>query len=274
MKFFATTKNGDFHISNSLWNPLPTFPVFGGQIISQALKSAYDSVNQKVQIHSLHCYFISPGMLDHPINYTLKKFRDGNVANRNVQALQNEKIISNINVSFVNESEKGIEYEKKIEVENVEFMSLNDYIKIYIKNEKICENVLKHIEYLTDCVDIFMGCDSKNRRYIKFLLKERLDEKSDLACFIAFMSDFFLIEPALLVLNENLFSGSIEKFASLDHSLYFHRELNTENIEFLYITECLNISGSRVFCMGQLIDKTGKIIASAYQEGLVKMKNQ
>ena len=64
--------------------------VFGGQVVSQALHAAYQTVPSDRFCHSLHSYFILPGDLEQPIQYDVANLRDGgSFSTRVVTAKQN-----------------------------------------------------------------------------------------------------------------------------------------------------------------------------------------
>lgn len=48
--------------SKQLWLPIGARGVFGGQVIGLALNAAMKTVDESFQVHSLHCYFLLPGM--------------------------------------------------------------------------------------------------------------------------------------------------------------------------------------------------------------------
>ena len=51
-----------FHRSRHLWQPEGGRAVFGGQVVGQALAAASFSVPDHHHTHSLHCYFLRPGL--------------------------------------------------------------------------------------------------------------------------------------------------------------------------------------------------------------------
>ncbi len=46
----------------NLWKPVGARAVFGGQIIGQAMAAAAKTKPSDVSVHSIHCYFLRPGM--------------------------------------------------------------------------------------------------------------------------------------------------------------------------------------------------------------------
>jgi acyl-CoA thioesterase-2 len=60
--------------------------------------------------------------------------------------------------------------------------------------------------------------------------------------------------------------------ASLDHALWFHRDLRVDDW-LLYAFDSPNASGARGFARGQLFNRDGDLVASAAQEGLVRLRS-
>ena len=51
--------------------------IFGGQVLSQSLHAAYQTVPEDRIAHSMHGYFILGGDINVPINYHVDNIRDG-----------------------------------------------------------------------------------------------------------------------------------------------------------------------------------------------------
>src|ERR1700750_3368795 len=51
--------------------------VFGGQVAAQALIAAVRTVDEGLDVHSLHAYFLRPGDTTIPIIYDSERIRDG-----------------------------------------------------------------------------------------------------------------------------------------------------------------------------------------------------
>ena len=45
----------------------PQFRLFGGQVVAQCLLAAYETVDDHLTAHSMHCYFLRAGNADLPI---------------------------------------------------------------------------------------------------------------------------------------------------------------------------------------------------------------
>ena len=91
--------------------------VFGGQVLSQSLHAAYQTVPSDRIAHSMHGYFILPGNLNIPVTYEVDNIRNGgSFTTRRVVAFQNNKAIFNMAASF-QKNEKG--YNHQVQMPNV-----------------------------------------------------------------------------------------------------------------------------------------------------------
>lgn len=96
------------------WHPPASRGVFGGAVIAQSLVAAQATIpppspsngNAAFLIHSMHCYFIMPGVSTIPILYHVERVREGrSFMTRTVQARQRGKCIFTTTCSFVREDE-------------------------------------------------------------------------------------------------------------------------------------------------------------------------
>ena len=53
--------------------------IFGEQVIAQAYVAANETVSDDMQIHSLHAYFLRPGVIKQPVLFSVDPVRDGKV---------------------------------------------------------------------------------------------------------------------------------------------------------------------------------------------------
>lgn len=85
--------------------------LFGGQVVAQALRAAASTVDIHRPVHSLHSYFIRPGIPDEPVRYEVERLRDGrSFSTRQVVARQSGGAILNLSASFhVREEEADVQ---------------------------------------------------------------------------------------------------------------------------------------------------------------------
>ena len=249
---------------NNLWAPLPSFPVFGGQIISHALYELMENYPKFTIPHSLNIYFLKPGLVNSKIDYNIEIVKEGKLITLfNIIGIQNNKKIFTMSVSFTN----SIEGSKEFQCDEI-FKLEKDYenLNSFINNEDYAVN--KNLSILTDKIEIQVGKAEKDNRCIKFTKRENCIDGKDYAAYISFISDFFLIESALIPLKIKMFDPALKLITSMDHKIFFH-DLSIEN-ELILRCKCIKIGQSRALCIGYIFTLNGKLIATVIQEGIVK----
>src|SRR5262245_56347211 len=74
--------------------------IFGGSTVAQALAAADLTVEGRTA-HSLHAYFLRPGIADAPVEFEVERVRDGGrFSSRRVVAIQNGAIILTAECSY------------------------------------------------------------------------------------------------------------------------------------------------------------------------------
>jgi acyl-CoA thioesterase-2 len=75
--------------------------LYGGQVAAQALRAAGATVAPERLPHSLHGYFLRPGLVDRPVIFHVDRDRDGgSFSARHVRAVQDGKVIFSMLASF------------------------------------------------------------------------------------------------------------------------------------------------------------------------------
>ena len=64
--------------------------IFGGQVLSQSLHAAYQTVPENRIAHSMHAYFILPGDLNEPVIYEVDNIRKTSDPIENIKSLLNK----------------------------------------------------------------------------------------------------------------------------------------------------------------------------------------
>jgi acyl-CoA thioesterase II len=282
IKVVETEKNK--YRSMDLWSPLPNFPVYGGQIVAQALLSAYKTFNIPVHVHSLHAYFHIPGDPKGKIDYVVDDLREGRtIKSKRVVGLQNGKTIFSMNASFsLRENDSNRYQHPKLERYEDIFVDFRDYVKeLFQKHSgdssefgKACYVMREHMKELEKCFIIKVGESRENKRQVWFKVRGDVKGNPDVSCIFSFLSDFFLIESALIPLGENIFSGNISLITSIDHTVYFHTSDEECSDEYFYLMECIRIFNSKALCIGHLMNSKNELIVTAVQEGIVRIRKQ
>ncbi len=252
--------------------------VFGGQVIGQALMAAQRTVEGDRFAHSLHAYFMLPGDPSVPILYQVDRLRDGSSFNtRRVLAIQHGKAIFALTASF-QVDEPGFEHQGDMpDVPMPEALMDEEQIKArYIVHAP--ENVRRYwagrraIEIRPVSIESYFSRSQPSQKqniWVRLtgpVPDDRLYQKAVLA----YLSDMTLLDVALNAHGTSVLDPSIQ-VASLDHAMWFHRPFKLDDW-LLYSQESPSASGARGFTRGSLFTRSGVLIASVAQEGLIRKK--
>jgi acyl-CoA thioesterase II len=251
--------------------------VFGGQVLGQALRAAYGTVESDRNAHSLHAYFLRRGDVSAPIVYFVDRSRDGHsFTSRRVTAIQHGEQIFHMAASFQT-AQPGIEHQTTMPdvpmPEALEDSSLVSQVRL----EALPEKTRQFFSFTRPFE--FRIVKPANRPHPKDSLPvqnfwiraiDRLPDDEVLhRCLLAYVSDFHLLNSATLP-HAQAFKGRKRVMASLDHAMWFHRPLRVDEW-FLCSNFSPSASGSRGFARGSVYARDGTLAASTAQEGLVRI---
>lgn len=249
--------------------------VFGGQVLGQALMAASRTVEDRLA-HSLHGYFLRPGDPTAPILYAVENLRDGgSFSTRRVMATQHDRPIFAMLASF-HIDEPGFDHQ--IEMPDVpspeELLENADEIQHLL--DAAPEAVrrywqrLRPIELLPVDLPFFFRRDRRaTGQAIWIRMKETPGDDPVLArAMLAYASDLTLLDTTLLAHGRAVFEPNLQ-VASLDHAMWFHRPFRLDGW-MLYVEDSPSAHGARGLNRGSLFDRTGHLVASVAQEGLVR----
>ena len=253
--------------------------VFGGQVIAQALVAAQRTVDAARHVHSLHCYFMRPGDPAVPIIFEVDRIRDGGTfTTRRVVAIQHGHAIFSLSASFQID-EPGLDHQIPMPA-NVPgpdtLMSDRDF------RDKYLAAAPPHISKFFERERPF---EMKPVSLNHYFSKEKLppeqhvwfkatgdapDDRTIQTAMLAYFSDMTLLDATLFAHGKSIFEPDLQ-VASLDHSMWFHRPVNLEDW-LLYTQDSPSTSGGRGFARGAIYARSGELIASTAQEGLIRIK--
>lgn len=253
--------------------------VFGGQVIGQALVAAQRTVEAERKVHSLHGYFMRPGDPENPIIYEVDRIRDGgSFTTRRVVAIQHGHAIFSMSASF-QIAESGLEH--AIDMPDVprpeQLASEKELAEQFIDHAP--ENVRKYwqrerpIELRpTDLTHYISGKKLPPRQHVWFRATGPLPANPAIqAAVLAYASDMTLLDTSLYAHGRAVFDPALQ-VASLDHAMWFHRPIDMEKWH-LYTQDSPNSSGARGFTRGSIYSEDGELVASAAQEGLIRLRD-
>ncbi|MEM8811528.1 MAG: acyl-CoA thioesterase II [Pseudomonadota bacterium] len=251
--------------------------VFGGQVVGQALVAAARTVEERT-VHSLHGYFLRPGDPEVPILYEVDRIRDGrSFATRRVVAIQHGRAIFSMSASF-QVSEEGLDHQIGMpDVPMPEDLpsekELRDlYIDIAPENVRRYWERDRPIELRPITMEhYFTRHKLEPLQKIWFRATGPLPDSSDIHdCVLAYASDMTLLDTSLFAHGRSVFDPDLQ-LASLDHALWFHRPFRADDW-LLYSQDSPNTSGARGFNRGSIYDRSGRLVASVVQEGLIRIR--
>ncbi|MEO6078994.1 MAG: acyl-CoA thioesterase II [Steroidobacteraceae bacterium] len=249
--------------------------VFGGQVLGQALRAAYATVERR-SVHSLHAYFLRRGDFNAPIVYQVDRSRDGgSFSNRRVVAIQHGAQILHMAASF-QQPEDGLEHQLPMpEVPPPE--SLPDLREVIEAQHATLPAAVRRFAGRNSPFEFrsVQTQDYRNpqpgppRQDVWFRTAGRLDEDlSKHACLLAYVSDYHLISTAMRPHGLTLASPGVV-VASIDHAMWFHRPVRVDEW-LLYSIESPVAAGARGFARASLFTRDGVLVASTAQEGLLR----
>jgi len=253
--------------------------IFGGQVMAQTLIAAYKTIDVKHFAHSFHSYFLRPGQMDKPITFTVDRIRDGkSFSTRTVKAIQDGEAIFNASISFQKE-EKGLEHQIKMpdvpkpedlksEIENrralLEKLNMDEGdMPMFLKQREIEMRPVEVQDYfnpkkLPPYKNTWIKAEGK-------LPKDLISQQA----FLLYISDMGLLAAANNSVGVNFLTKNFQN-ASLDHAMWFHRKIDL-NDWFLYSIDSPITRNARGFSRGSIFSKTGNLVASCTQEGLIRL---
>ncbi len=258
--------------------PNRTGRIFGGQVAAQSLMAAGRTVEDMLA-HSLHGYFLRAGDPEIPIIYTVDRIRDGrSFVTRRVVAKQRGKAIFNMACSFHKE-EEGLEHQLDMPSEGVHDPDETPpwherIIPLWEKAPERLKQIYRPgprpIDMRDKDIPVYLGGEAKGGNNLIWLRTPgpMPDDPFMHQCVLAYATDFSLIDTMLRQHKSRGPMGSMMN-ASLDHAVWFHAPLRVDDW-LLYVQDSPRARGARGFSRGSIYTRSGVLVASAAQEGLIR----
>jgi acyl-CoA thioesterase-2 len=253
--------------------------VFGGQVLGQALVAATATAEDRV-VHSLHAYFLRRGDFNSPIVYEVDRALDGkHFSSRRVVAIQHGRQIFNMSASFQS-AETGLDHQISIpdvpppeSLPDLEahYRDMTDVLPAAVRS--ILEQKRPFEFRPVDPPNPLRREQSSPHKRIWFRAVDKLaDDEALHRCLLAYVSDFHLLDTALKPHGISMFTSKL-MIASIDHAMWFHRSVRVDDW-LLYAVDSPSSSGARGFTRGSVFTRDGRLVASAAQEGLIRVTSE
>ena len=252
--------------------------VYGGQVLAQAMSAATRTVDPERRVHSLHAYFMRPGNPAEPIVYEVDPLRDGKgFSTRAVVARQSGRAIFNASLSF-QIPEPGLEHQDPMpevpppeEVQSDYDYHMELALKDPVRYEKPGRWAMDYrVVHRADPVE---HAPMPAHCGLWMRAKGRVPAMPEVPgiheTLLAYMSDNYLISTSLMPHGMGYDHERLQN-ASLDHGLWFYGEFRAD--EWLYYDiSSPRAAGGRGFNVGRIFTQDGRLVATAVQEGLIRL---
>lgn len=275
----AASDNADLGADSFEGDSLPQVRrIYGGQVIAQGLLAAAATIEDPVRLpHSLHAYFLRGGRPDQKLRFDVTRLRDGrSFSARSVTAWQDEREILTMTTSSQANEDDGLDSQiDPLDVPSPEecpsalelFRTIDHPVAKFLGKTAAFD--VRHVQR-----SLYVSPPKQNSPVQQLWMKLRAEVPEDTPqvvhrALLAYVVDQVMLEPSLR--SVGLFwAAEGMSLASLDHSMWFHREVNI-NDWLLFVGESSSVSNSRAKADVRIYSRDGRLVASASQEGMVRM---
>ncbi|MBI2693369.1 acyl-CoA thioesterase II [Mycobacterium nebraskense] len=261
-----------FTASHPSKNPMRTF---GGQLMAQSfVASSRTLIRDGLPPSALSVHFINGGDTAKDIEFHVTRLRDERrFANRRVDAVQDGMLLSSALISYMSGGrglEHGVDPPQVGEPETQP--AISELLRGYEETVPHFVNALQPIEwrYTNDPAWVMREKGDRlphNRVWMKAGGKMPDDPVLHTATMV-YSSDTTVLDS--VITTHGLSWGFDRIFAaSANHSVWFHRQVNFDDW-VLYSTSSPVAADSRGLGTGHFFDRSGQILATVVQEGVLK----
>ncbi len=250
---------------------------FGGQVLAQALVAAHRTVEPDRMVHSLHGYFLRPGVLNQPLIYQADNLRDGRgFSSRHTVARQDGVPRFAMNASF-HIDEDGLDHAdpmppKVPRPDQCPRMSEIFAARLGPDSPLVHEWDALDVRFAGDSAQSAMIAPGAHQAHMRVWVRtvDRLPHDQVIhRAMLAYISDLTLLAVSTLPHPEVVFLSPGMQTASIDHAMWFHRVARADEW-LLYDQVSPSASGALGFSTGRLF-QDGRLVASCSQEGLIRV---
>jgi acyl-CoA thioesterase-2 len=247
--------------------------VFGGQVAGQALVAAGRTVEPDRGVHSLHSYFVRPGDPRVPIVYEVERVRDGrSFTTRRVRAVQRGEVIFALSASF-HLDQDGLEHTDPAPEGVPPPEDLPDLGSWLREGDGYLVGLPRPLDLrFVDTPQWSPRRGPATDRPVRVWMRADGTVPDDPllhVCLLTYASDLTLLLSVLARHSEH--AGEVA-MASLDHAMWFHRPFRADEW-LLYECGSPTASGARGLATGRFFTRDGRLVVTAVQEGLVRLRD-
>ncbi|WP_104089624.1 acyl-CoA thioesterase II [Arthrobacter sp. GMC3] len=246
---------------------------YGGDMVAQAAAAMMRSVGADRALHSMHSYFMRPVDIGAAVRYEVEILRDGRgYSTRSVRGHQNGKTVFAAMGSF-HVPESGPEFQSAMPA-TVDPESLRSAAQALDGVPGPAAEYWAHgrsfdMRHIPGPVYIQVEGEAAPTQALWVRAFDKLPDDANLhRTALAYVCDYTILEPLLRVNRLNWSSPGLTT-ASLDHSIWFHRDGRADDW-VLYAQEAVSGQHNRGLAMGRFFSRQGLLLATVAQEGMVR----
>ena len=255
--------------------------VFGGELLAQSIVAASRTAGERV-CRALHVHFLLPGDPMRPIEYRVRRVRDGRrFAHRQVAAWQRgwEIMLAGVSFAAAETDDAGHQHEVMPEVAGPEDLAsdltqrqevahrMRDADRGWLLSPRAVEIRQAHPVPLFEPPPVPPVAHAWLRAVGEFP-----DDPMLHRAVLAYASDLTLLDIACYPHGVSWIDPRVEQ-ASLDHAMWFHRPFRVDDW-LLYAQVSPTIWGGRALARGSVFSRDGRLVASVAQEGLSRLARE
>ena len=263
---------------------VPWPKAYGGDMVAQSAAAMMLSVENDRALHSMHSYFMRPVDVGATVRYEVEHLRDGRgYSTRSVRGYQNGKTVFVAMGSF-QVPEDGSDYQSAVPAEaaptGLDPESLRSAAEVlagvdgpaaeYWSSGRSFD--MRHVPGPV-YVEVEGGREAHQAIWVKAfdglpdLGDQRMNANLHRAA-LAYVCDYTILEPLLRAQGLHWSSPGLTT-ASLDHSMWFHRDGHADEW-VLYAQKAISGQSNRGMALGHFFDRDGRLLATVAQEGMIR----
>lgn len=252
--------------------------VYGGQVLGQSVMAAAATLDEYPdrQLVSLHANFLRGADTNIPLEFHCERLRDGrSFSNRLIRCVQGEKSTYIATLSF-QEKQPGLEHQEQMPPAPAPedlpgalelFRNIDHPVAKFLGKTAAFD--VRHVDgnlYMTPA----KSHDPAQQLWLR--IRANVPSGTDQIVhrsLLAYVVDQFMMEPALRAHGLCWRTPGLV-LASLDHAMWFHRDVNIN--DWLFFDQNSDGSGgSRALGRTRIFDRAGKLIATAQQQCMIRL---
>jgi len=258
--------------------PVPWPKSYGGDLVAQSLAAATETIEDDRALHSTHTYFLRPADIGGEVTYEVERTRDGRgFSSRLVKGYQHGKVVVEAMASYQVAVAGSREYSVGAPGGIPDPESLPSSAEAVAGHEGAFAEFwaggrsfdMRHVgPPLYFSGDPGSAPAARQSIWIRAFSPIPADQATQRIA-LAWVCDAPILEPLLRTWGSYWTQPGIAT-ASLDHSMWFHRDVDL-NDWVLYSMEAESGQSDRGLVLGRFTDRAGRLIATVAQEGLIRL---